>query len=171
MKAVHSLTHRPRPPRQAPQRGVILLVALIVLLVMTLTGLAVVRTSTQGAGMAGSLALKQGATSGADLGLERGMAQRPTPTVATSPAMTPGRRWTGARPSWSPKTMAWATRWNFSFTGCAGTPAAGMRLAKAACCRRSWIVQAPQRRQAVLPLATPAPCTASRHGPRARAAP
>lgn len=76
MKAVHSPAHRPRPtPRQEPQRGVILLVALIVLLVMTLTGLAVVRTSTQGAGMAGSLALKQGATSGADFGLERGMAQ------------------------------------------------------------------------------------------------
>ena len=72
MKAVHSPTHR---ARQTPQRGVILLVALIVLLVMTLTGLAVVRTSTQGASMAGSLALKQGATSGADLGLERGMAQ------------------------------------------------------------------------------------------------
>jgi len=75
MKAVHSPAHRPRPPRQEPQRGVILLVALIVLLVMTLTGLAVMRTSTQGAGMAGSLALKQGATSGADFGLERGMAQ------------------------------------------------------------------------------------------------
>ncbi len=56
------------------QRGVTLLVALVVLLVMTITGLALVRTSTLGAGVSGSLALKQAATSGADQGLEVGMA-------------------------------------------------------------------------------------------------
>lgn len=57
------------------QRGVTLLVALVVLLVMTITGLALVRTSSLGAGVSGSLALKQSATSGADLGLETGLAQ------------------------------------------------------------------------------------------------
>ena len=56
------------------QRGVTLLVALVVLLVMTITGLARVRTSTLGAGVSGSLALKQSATSGADQGLEMGLA-------------------------------------------------------------------------------------------------
>jgi len=57
------------------QQGVTLLVALVVLLVMTITGLALVRTSTLGAGVSGSLALKQAATSGADLGLETGLAK------------------------------------------------------------------------------------------------
>jgi Tfp pilus assembly protein PilX len=56
------------------QRGVAtLLVALVVLLVMTITGLALVRTTTLGAGVSGSLALKRSATSGADLGLETGL--------------------------------------------------------------------------------------------------
>ena len=56
-------------------RGVVLLVALVVLLVMTLTSLALVRTTTTGSSIAGSLALKQTATTGADLGLEHGLAQ------------------------------------------------------------------------------------------------
>ena len=61
--------------RMSSQRGVTLLVALVVLLVMTITGLALVRTSTLGAGVSGSLALKQAATSDADLGLEFGLAK------------------------------------------------------------------------------------------------
>lgn len=60
------------------QNGMTMLVALVVLLVMTITGLALVRTSTMGAGVSGSLALKQTATSGADLGLERGLAELDT---------------------------------------------------------------------------------------------
>lgn len=55
------------------QQGAILLIALVVLLVMTLTALALVHTTTLGANIAGNLALKQGATSGADLGLEKGL--------------------------------------------------------------------------------------------------
>ena len=61
--------------RASAQRGVTLLVALVVLLVMTVTGLALVRTSNLGAGVSGSLSLKQAATSGADLGLETGVAK------------------------------------------------------------------------------------------------
>lgn len=62
-----------RMQRTSVQRGAILLIALVVLLVMTLTALALVRTTTLGANIAGNLALKQGATSGADLGLEKGL--------------------------------------------------------------------------------------------------
>ncbi|MEF9962865.1 MAG: hypothetical protein RR749_11555 [Comamonas sp.] len=64
-------------PMRRPQsaRGVVLLVALVVLLVMTLTALALVRTTTTGSSIAGSLAFKQTATTGADLGLEHGLAQ------------------------------------------------------------------------------------------------
>ena len=64
------------------QRGMTMLVALVVLLVMTITGLALVRTSTLGTGVAGSLALKQSATSGADLGLEQGLAALNTLSIA-----------------------------------------------------------------------------------------
>lgn len=56
-------------------RGVVLLVALVVLLVLTLSSLALVRTTTIGTHISGSLALKQTATTGADLGLEKGLAQ------------------------------------------------------------------------------------------------
>ena len=71
--------------RSSLQRGVTLLVALIVLLVMTITGLALVRTSTLGAGVSGSLSLKQSATSGGDLGLETGVAKL-NELYATGPA-------------------------------------------------------------------------------------
>ncbi len=73
------MTSRYRQPFPATRlhsaRGVVLLVALVVLLVMTLTSLALVRTTTTGSSIAGSLALKQTATTGADLGLEYGLAQ------------------------------------------------------------------------------------------------
>lgn len=69
--------YRNLAPMRRPQsaRGVVLLVALVVLLVMALTALALVRTTTIGTTIAGSLALKQTATTGADLGLEHGLAQ------------------------------------------------------------------------------------------------
>jgi len=70
-----SQSRRVRIHGRSSQRGVTLLVALVVLLVMTITGLALVRTSSLGAGVSGSLALKQSATSGADLGLETGLAK------------------------------------------------------------------------------------------------
>ena len=77
MSGMHLLSQsrRVRIRRNSLQRGVTLLVALVVLLVMTITGLALVRTSSLGAGVSGSLALKQSATSGADLGLETGLAK------------------------------------------------------------------------------------------------
>lgn len=70
------LCHQRQPlGRPHAARGVVLLIALVVLLVMTLTSLALVRTTTTGSSIAGSLALKQTATTGADLGLEHGLAQ------------------------------------------------------------------------------------------------
>lgn len=66
----HNITHM-----QHLQRGAVLWVSLVVLLVMTLTGLALVRTTTLGASIAGNLTFKQSATSGADLGLELGLAR------------------------------------------------------------------------------------------------
>jgi Tfp pilus assembly protein PilX len=58
-----------RVPRKA-QRGVILFVALIVLVAMTLTGIALIRSVDTNVLVAGNLAFRQGATSAADWGIE-----------------------------------------------------------------------------------------------------
>jgi len=52
------------------QQGVVLFIALIVLVAMTLAGIAMVRQMTSGMAIAGNLAFKQNATSAADLGIE-----------------------------------------------------------------------------------------------------
>lgn len=52
------------------QQGVVLLISLIMLIAMTLAGLAMMRTIGSGVGIAGNLAFKQTATSVADFGVE-----------------------------------------------------------------------------------------------------
>jgi type IV pilus assembly protein PilX len=52
------------------QRGVVLLIALIMLIAMTLVGVSMLRSVGAGAGIAGNLAFKQNATAAADLGAE-----------------------------------------------------------------------------------------------------
>jgi type IV pilus assembly protein PilX len=52
------------------ERGVVLFVALIVLIVMTLAGLALLRQMTTGVSIAGNIAFKENATSVADRGAE-----------------------------------------------------------------------------------------------------
>lgn len=54
------------------QRGVVLFVALIVLVVMTMAGLALLRQMGAGTSIAGNVAFKENATSVADLGVEKG---------------------------------------------------------------------------------------------------
>lgn len=54
----------------ARQRGVVLLISLIMLIAMTLVGLSLMRSTGAGLGIAGNLAFRQGATSVADLGVE-----------------------------------------------------------------------------------------------------
>lgn len=61
-------TLRSRPRRQ--ERGIILFVALIVLVAMTLAGLAVVRTTDTGMLIAGNLAFRKNAKMSADIGVE-----------------------------------------------------------------------------------------------------
>jgi Tfp pilus assembly protein PilX len=60
--------------RGTRQRGVVLFVALIVLVVMALTGIAMVRQSGTGLSIAGNISLRQNALSGADLGTEAAFA-------------------------------------------------------------------------------------------------
>jgi len=58
------------PRRHARQRGVVLFVALIVLVAMTMAGLALMRASGTGILAAGNLAFKQSATASGDAGIE-----------------------------------------------------------------------------------------------------
>jgi type IV pilus assembly protein PilX len=61
----------PRAPRSAlRQQGVVLFVALIVLIIMTLAGLALMRQMGVGTSIAGNVAFKENATSVADRGTE-----------------------------------------------------------------------------------------------------
>jgi type IV pilus assembly protein PilX len=60
--------------RTKQQRGVVMFVALVVLIVMTLAGLAMLRQMSSGVSIAGNIAFKQGATAVADAGIEAGRA-------------------------------------------------------------------------------------------------
>ncbi|WP_280154310.1 PilX N-terminal domain-containing pilus assembly protein [Piscinibacter sp. XHJ-5] len=65
-----SIDHRPA----ARQRGVVLIVSLIVLVAMTLAGIALMRSVTTGNRVAGNLAFQQAATQAADVGVETAIA-------------------------------------------------------------------------------------------------
>lgn len=60
------------PQRPARQRGMVLFISLVVLVAMTLAGLALMRSVTSGVLVAGNLAAKQSITSVADWGVESG---------------------------------------------------------------------------------------------------
>ena len=64
----------PRPSSARRQRGVVLFVAIIVLLAMTLAGLALLRQMRGGTAIAGNIAFKESATSVADLAVENARA-------------------------------------------------------------------------------------------------
>jgi type IV pilus assembly protein PilX len=67
MNATRPRASKPLAPRQ---RGVVLFIALIVLVAMTLAGLALFRQAGTGVIIAGNLAFKQNATSVGDMGIE-----------------------------------------------------------------------------------------------------
>lgn len=58
----------------AKQRGIVLIVALVVIIVMSLAGLLMYRSLNSGVEIAGNLGFKQNATSVGDLGIETGRA-------------------------------------------------------------------------------------------------
>ena len=68
------MSRRPSFSGMRRQRGVVLFVAMIVLVVMALAGVAMVRQSGSGLSIAGNLAFKQGATSAGDYGTEMALA-------------------------------------------------------------------------------------------------
>ena len=64
------------------ERGIVLVVALIVLIVMALVGLAMMRQATSGVTIAGNVALRQNATEAGDFGTEAAMAWLATQSTA-----------------------------------------------------------------------------------------
>jgi Tfp pilus assembly protein PilX len=80
------MTLHSRQPRRS-QRGVILFVALIVLVAMSLTGIALIRSVDTNLLVAGNLAFRQGATSAADWGVEAARAYLKTTITANKSAL------------------------------------------------------------------------------------
>lgn len=71
---------------RAAERGVVLIVALIVLVVMSFAGLLMFRATGTGVEVAGNIGFKQNATSMADLGIEQGRAFLLTFTTSANAA-------------------------------------------------------------------------------------
>ncbi|MGJ7613118.1 MULTISPECIES: pilus assembly PilX family protein [unclassified Variovorax] len=101
-----------RRPRAKAQRGIVLIIALVVLVVMTVTGLLMFRTTGTGVEVAGNVGFKQNATSMADLGTEAGFKwvydQRTNPTVLNTdiPAAAYFATW---HETFDPMTFDWST--------------------------------------------------------------
>ena len=69
------------------QRGVVLIIALVMMITITFAGLALFRQVGLGAVIVGNLAFKQGATSAADRGIEAARTWLTTPTLASIPRL------------------------------------------------------------------------------------
>jgi type IV pilus assembly protein PilX len=82
------------------ERGVVLFVALIVLIIMTLAGLALLRQMTSGVSIAGNIAFKENATSVADRGAEVALQYIALPTTVSSQDSVPD----GYQSSWDGAT-------------------------------------------------------------------
>jgi type IV pilus assembly protein PilX len=94
------------------QRGVVMWVALVVLIVMTLAGLAMLRQMGSGLSIAGNLAFKQNAIAAADLGTERFRAWLRSPAALA--LINNHSAANGYRSTWGdsvdPKTFDWANQ-------------------------------------------------------------
>ena len=95
-----------KAPKRA-QRGVVMFVALVVLIVMTLAGLAMLRQMSSGVSIAGNIAFKQGATAVADVGIEQARAflYAATPPTINIPA-------SGYYATWAGSVDPWDATWN-----------------------------------------------------------
>ena len=115
--------HRHRR-RAGAQRGVVLIVALVVLVIMSLAGLMMFRATGSGVDIAGNVAFKQNATSLADLGVEKARAylvsfgSNAIPLDSDSPTDGYYASW---HESFDPLTFDWSTAKDATPTGDDGT--------------------------------------------------
>lgn len=120
---VHALrlTRNSKPATRNRQSGAVLFIALIVLVAMTLAGIAIMRSVDTATLIAGNLAFKQGTIQSSDNGLEQAyqwlLANRPALNMTNAATGYYSSR-PGAEPDWS-DPLAWANAVG------AGTDAAG----------------------------------------------
>jgi len=101
-------------PLASSQRGVVLFIALIVLVAMTLAGLALFRQAGTGVIIAGNLAFKENATSVADMGIEAARVWLVPPSAnPLNSDLSPGycSSW---QPGFNPVTYDWTGGFNCS---------------------------------------------------------
>lgn len=101
---------QPGPAARRGQRGIVMWVALVVLIVMAIAGLAMVRQMGGGVAIAGNVAFKENATASADSGTETARLWYMNQNTATLQADAAPQgyfaTWTG---STDPTTFPWAT--------------------------------------------------------------
>lgn len=105
-------THR-RGQRRGRQHGVVLLMALIVLVIMTLAGIALMRSVSTSSVIAGNLAFQQSATHSADVGVETAVTFLQTASAAARQASIlsgTGVRYVAHRQDPAP-TQSWDSFW------------------------------------------------------------
>lgn len=93
-------------PLALRQRGVVLFIALIVLVAMTLAGLALFRQVGTGVIIAGNLAFKENATSVGDLGIEAARAWLVSGAAPVQSDQSPGYC-SSSQPGFNPVTYDW----------------------------------------------------------------
>jgi len=92
------------------QRGVVLFIALVVLVAMTLAGIALSRSVGTGILVAGNLAFQRGATSAGDAGIEAGRAWLTAQNADTLRVDQPGRYIANWQTTFDPATFAWGSQ-------------------------------------------------------------
>lgn len=110
-------SHYRTPERAGQQRGIVLFITLIVLVAMTLAGIAMVRSVSTSNIIAGNLAFQQGATHAGDTGIETAVAWlEQNNTGTTLHANNTGAAYVAARQD--PATgQSWDNFWSAQLSG------------------------------------------------------
>jgi len=113
--------HTLRAGERAPQRGNVLLIALILLVALSLAGIALIRSVSTSNMIAGNLAFQQAATHSADLGIENAVAyleanSAGTSTVLHSSVLSGATRYVAVRQD-PAAGQSWDAFWNATLAG------------------------------------------------------
>lgn len=116
-----AINQRLRNPNK--QQGLVLFIALVVLVAMTLAGIALLRQAGAGLGIIGNLAFKENATTAADLGIEAARAWLTEPTNLS--LLTNDNASSGYYSNWDPTFNPLTFNWSNSTSAAAINDGAG----------------------------------------------
>lgn len=102
-------THPTLPPTRRSQSGVVLFIALIVLVAMTMTGIAIMRSVGSGVLVSANLAFKQTTTAGAERGIEAAKTWLLSKSTAALTNDDVGAGYYSAWGSFDPTTYDWTS--------------------------------------------------------------